>query len=312
MTTKQRISANAIYALKDALTAVFWFKKDLYNYAKAAVGGDQRFLAGIAWTDPDVYKRDSINEFVDRLVEAQGTDQDRLLTLIVDVANMEEFPQLARAEDPASKSEVAKEAVARLKRLVQPYEAMLSEQRANQERIEIDRRLAAQRRATSARLVELKAAFLEMMAEKPQARGYQLERLLRELFDVFDLDPKAAFKIEGEQIDGGFTLNPGTHFLLEAKWESGPATRDALDVFESKVSRKGENSLGLFLAIEGFEPSAIAVHSGRGSRLVLADGGDLLAVLEERIDLRELLERKLRHASMTGEIYLPASKLLAG
>lgn len=51
----QRVSANAVQALKDALTAAFWFKKDLYNYAKAAVGGDPTFLAGIGWTDQDVY-----------------------------------------------------------------------------------------------------------------------------------------------------------------------------------------------------------------------------------------------------------------
>jgi hypothetical protein len=30
MALKQRISANAIGALKDALTAAFWFKSDLY------------------------------------------------------------------------------------------------------------------------------------------------------------------------------------------------------------------------------------------------------------------------------------------
>src|SRR5688572_27086114 len=50
MTAPQRISANAIAALKDALTAAFWFKRDLYNYAKAAVGGEPTFLAGIDWT----------------------------------------------------------------------------------------------------------------------------------------------------------------------------------------------------------------------------------------------------------------------
>jgi hypothetical protein len=43
----QRVSANAIQALKDALTAAFWFKPDLHNYAKAAVGGEPLFLEGI-------------------------------------------------------------------------------------------------------------------------------------------------------------------------------------------------------------------------------------------------------------------------
>ena len=36
---------------------------------------------------------------------------------------------------------------------------------------------------------------------------------------------------------------------------------------------------------------------------------DLMAVLEERVDFISLLIRKKRHASQTGEIYLPAHKL---
>ena len=41
------------------------------------------------------------------------------------------------------------------------------------------------------------------------------------------------------------------------------------------------------------------------------DGGEVLAVLEERIDLVELLSRKHRHASMTGEIYRRADDFLS-
>jgi hypothetical protein len=66
-----------------------------------------------------------------------------------------------------------------------------------------------------------------------------------------------------------------------------------------------ENTLGLFISIEGFDGTALSKHSQRGSPLVLADGGDLLAVVDERIDLRDLLRRKYRHAAMTGEIFLP-------
>ena len=56
MTPSQRVSANAIAALKDALTAAFWFKKDLYNYVSAAVAGEPLLLAGIEWTGAQ-YKR---------------------------------------------------------------------------------------------------------------------------------------------------------------------------------------------------------------------------------------------------------------
>jgi hypothetical protein len=38
--------------------------------------------------------------------------------------------------------------------------------------------------------------------------------------------------------------------------------------------------------------------------MILMDGEDLYAILEARITLPEILHRKRRHASQTGDIYL--------
>jgi hypothetical protein len=306
----QRISANAIAALKDALTAVFWFKRDLYNYAKAAVGGEPTFLSGIDWTSPDQYKRDSVNLFVDRLVRWQDEHQDPLLNLLVDVAAMEDFPYLQRADDPEPKIAAAREAVARLRAVVQPYERALTERQANRERIDAARTVAEERRATSERLVELKARYQESVSMPAQARGFALEKLLHDVFEAFDLDPKASFRLAGEQIDGGLTFG-GEYFLVEAKWQRDPTARDDLDVFSAKVRRRGENTLGLFIAISGFEPTAVEIHSGNRSPIMLMDGGDLYAVLDDRIDLRDLLSRKRRETSMTGRVLLTAAEILS-
>jgi hypothetical protein len=311
MPPRQRVSANAIRGLKDALTDAFWFKRDLYNYAKAAVGGEPMFLAGIDWTDPDVYKRDSVSTFVDRLVREQDHHQDLLLALLVDVASMTDFPQLARVEDHETKIAVAREAVARLKEVVQPYEQALAEQQASREQIAAAQAERADRRATAQRLAELRDRYMEILQMDPHPRGFALEPFLRDLFDAFDLNPKASFRITGEQIDGGFSLDM-EHFLLEAKWENAPADRAALDIFATKVDRKSENTLGLFVAISGFERAAAEIHSGHHSPLILMDGADLYAVLDDRIDLRELLRRKRRHAAMTGNIFLTATEVLSG
>jgi hypothetical protein len=309
MATIQRISANAISALKDALTAAFWFKRDLYNYAKAAVGGEPLFLAGIDWTSPDQYKRDSVSLFVDRLVRAQDEHQELLLALLVDVAAMDEFPQLQRADDPEPKIAAARTAVARLRAVVQPYEQALTEQQAERERFKVARTTAEARRATTQRLAELKGSYLETVELPAQARGFALEKLLHDVFEAFDLDPKASFRVAGEQIDGGLTFG-GEYFLLEAKWQQGPSARDDLDVFSAKVRRRGENTLGLFISINGFEPAAVEIHSGNRSPIMLMDGGDLYAVLDQRIDLNDLLRRKRRETSMTGRVLLTAVEIL--
>jgi hypothetical protein len=308
--TTQRISADAIAALKDALTAVFWFKRDLYNYAKAAVGGEPLFLSGIDWTSPDQYKRDSVNLFVDRLVREQDDHQDLLLALLVDVAAMDDFPYLQRADDPEPKVAAARASVARLRTVVQPYEQALMERQANRQRIDAAKALAVERRATSERLAELKARYQETVTMPAQARGFALENLLHDVFETFDLDPKASFRLAGEQIDGGLTFG-GEYFLLEAKWQQDPTARDDLDVFSAKVRRRGENTLGLFIAISGFEPTAIEIHSGNRSPIMLLDGGDLYAVLDDRIDLRDLLSRKRRETSMTGRVLLTAAEILS-
>jgi hypothetical protein len=305
----QRVSANAIQALKDALTAAFWWRKDLYNYAKAAVRGEPTFLAGIDWLD--AYKRDSVSTFVDRLVREQDQQQELLLDLMFDVASIDDFPQLRRTEDPEAKIAEAREAVARLRALVKPYEEALLARQRESKRIDASKVEAAERRATTQRLAELMARYLELMKMTPQQRGFALERLLRDLFDTFDLDPRASFRVTGEQIDGGFTID-GMHFVLEAKWEKAPADRAALDTFHAKVERRADITQGLFVAIEGFEPTAVELHSRRGSHLILMNGADLYAALESRIDLRELLRRKLRHAAMTGDILYTAGEILAG
>ena len=311
MASRQRVSANAIRALKDALTDVFWFKKDLYNYAKAAVAGEPAFLAGIEWTDKETLKRDSVSAFVDRLVREQDEHQELLLALLVDVASMTEFPQLARAEDADQKIAAAKAAVAHLKSLVKPYEQALADAQSARDKIAAARAEAADQRATKERLGEFKARYLEIVAMAPQPRGFALEPFLRDLFNLFDLDPKASFKISGEQIDGGFTLD-SEHFLLEAKWENHPADRNDLDSFASAVGRRSENTLGLFVAINGFNPAAVELHAKPRSQIILMDGADLFAVLDDRIDLRELLRRKRRHAAMTGAINLTAVEIVSG
>jgi hypothetical protein len=124
--------------------------------------------------------------------------------------------------------------------------------------------------------------------------------------EFINLDPKASFKITGEQIDGAFTFE-GIDYLLEARWQSDQIDPAALDVFDGKIRRKLENTLGLFVAINGFSDTAVGNHSRTRPTMILMDGADLWAVLERRLPRPDLLRRKRRHAAQTGEIVLHVS-----
>ncbi len=130
-----------------------------------------------------------------------------------------------------------------------------------------------------------------------------------DIFELFDLDPKASFRNTGEQIDGAFSLE-GTEYLFEAKWQKGLINAADLDAFAGKVRRKLENTLGAYLSINGYSPDGVQLHSATGSVMLLIDGADLMAVLEERIDFVSLVLRKKRHAAQTGSIYLSVNQIL--
>lgn len=145
--------------------------------------------------------------------------------------------------------------------------------------------------------------------DNPQKRGFRLETVLKELFQLFDLDPKASFRITGEQIDGAFSFE-GTDYLLETKWQQEPVVAKDLDSLVGKLSRKLDNTLGLFLSINGYSEDAVKTHSSGRRLIILMDGSDLMAVLEGRIDLVQLLLRKRRKAAETGNIYLKIHEIL--
>jgi hypothetical protein len=302
----QRISANALGALTDALATIFWFKNDLRTYLVAATG-DTAMVASLDW---DSYKRRVADEFVQRLAADQTRHRELLLRLMVDVAALNEFPKLRTVEDSNVKIAEAESAVATLRGFIKPYEEELLAQERAKAQIEEARTEAQEHRHMAEKLAALKGRYEELVVlEDAQERGRRLEPLLRDLFVLFDLDPKAAFTLRGEQIDGSFSLGE-THFLLEAKWTKDPSERKELDAFKSKIQGKIENTLGLFVSINGFHETAVELHSGHGSQMLLMTGADLYLVLDARVDLVDLLKRKHRHASQTGSVLLEAQALL--
>lgn len=156
-------------------------------------------------------------------------------------------------------------------------------------------------------LSDLHQKFLSMHGSgNPQQRGRELERLLHDLFNLFDMEPRLAYNLEAEQIDGALSFDTDD-YLLEAKWLSAPVSRAEVDAFAAKVGRKGKNALGLFIAIQGFSHPALQTYS-TSTPFIAMDGPDLYLVLEGRVRLDDLLKAKRRYAHETGSCYLRASE----
>ena len=302
----KKIAPAAIQALKEALTHVYWYKKDLRSFLSNCVS-DHKVLSRLNWKE---YKRNIVATLIDHLSMNEATYQNDIIRLMSEVSNITDFTHLRNLEDGDTKAKKANDYVEALRAQLKGHQDIVKEQKIIVERRKQANERLAKVDAVRKELDALKIKFNELVSsDNLQQRGFDLEKLLKQLFDLFDLDPRAAFRISGEQIDGSFSFE-GTDYLLEAKWQNMPIGAKELDSLASKLSRKLDNTLGLFVSINGFSDNAVNTHSSGRRLVVLMDGSDLMAVLEGRIDLVQLLLRKRRNAAETGNIYTKIHEIL--
>jgi hypothetical protein len=296
----KRLTPQAILALQEALAVIYHYRNDLRRFLETC-GVSRGVLGQLNW---DQYKRFIVRDLFEVLLEDPDSSTTVITNLCRDVAAMDNFSHLAKLEDGERKVAIAKAAVEELRRLVSRHDEQEDEERLATIRRKRLEEIDVKQTVFQSKLSQIHIMFKSVAGRDgtPQKRGAELEAVMTEVFELFELDPKASFRITGEQIDGAFSLD-GTDYLFEAKWEKDPIDRATLDVFSGKVGRKLDNTLGLLLSMNGFMQTAIDKYSDRRSTFLLMDGYDLQAVLEQRIDFVEMLRRKRRHAAETGNIF---------
>lgn len=159
-------------------------------------------------------------------------------------------------------------------------------------------------------LSELRRQFENLTNSKgnPQERGLKFERWLKELLELYDLNPQDPYVASSDQIDGAFAFSTDA-YILEAKWLEKPAERKDADIFNAKLQRKNRNTLGLFVSINGFSQGFKNANRER-SLFITMDGMDLMGVLNGYMSLTELLSAKKRHIATTGDCYWPINKCI--
>ena len=304
--TKKVISPVAINALSEALTSIYWYKSELRSFLTHTIS-DTTVLSKLNWED---YKRNIVSTLVNFLAKHQETYKNDLLRLITEACKMEDFSHLEQLEDGKEKVRKAKQVIEALRNQLAGHKDIIEEQKKQEERRQVAYEKTLKIKDVQTKLEEIKKEFYQLVGSvDPHARGFKLEKIIKELFSLFDLDPKASFRIQGEQIDGAFTFE-NNDYLFEGKWQQELCNIQDLDAFSGKLGRRLDNTLGLFCSINGFSEDAVKAHSTGRRLIILMDGSDLMAVLEGRIDLIQLLLRKRRHASQTGNIYLKIHEIL--
>ena len=169
---------------------------------------------------------------------------------------------------------------------------------------------AAPAATTATDLQQLKEAFDELLTMAPHRRGYAFQDFLNKLFHDYHLDPRNAFRLMGEEIDGSFELD-GHVYLMEAKWQEKPTGQADLLVFNGKVEGKSTWARGLFISYNGFSKEGLhAFARGKGTRIIGIDGHDIQYILNGQISLPRAINKKARRAVETNEFFVPISELI--
>ncbi|MFD8087241.1 restriction endonuclease [Kitasatospora sp. NPDC059722] len=301
------INPSAYNALADALWRTFWNKGHFERYVRGMLRDHSELLARL---DFGRTKRETSGELVDLLRANEARYLDVTVALMLDIAGMDRFPNLESQVDGADMVAKAEAAVAELRRWTGKQQEVIKEHEEYAASIAESAKKAQAIRAFTEIHEDLKQRFFVMhsAADKHQ-RGRDFEGFINELFDLYDLEPRASYSLEHEQIDGAFSFDTD-HYVLEAKWWKESIGRPLLDIFKSNIERKGKNTLGLYISMSGFTSDALDVYA-YSTPFITVDGGDFMAVLDQRIRLDDLIRRKKRHASETGHCYLPVSKILS-
>ena len=147
-------------------------------------------------------------------------------------------------------------------------------------------------------------------SEDAQRRGYELQTLLTDLFNLFGITAKGAFRLVGEEIDGSFEFEANT-YLIEAKWRKVPSGFEDLATFKVKAEGKSNWTRGLFISINGFTNEGLEAFEKRGATNILCmNGEDISIILECRCTLKDALKLKLRCAAETGKSFVPLRDLI--
>lgn len=299
----EHIPSHFIDLVHDALLKSFWRKRALLAFLRRHKIS-QGFLA--SWHG-DESKRD----FLARLfpvLESHEKGPQILKQMAVSLTEQTKFPDLEGWEDTEQKVTAAKGAVASLKSYLAEH-AQKAEELREREQI---RKSARQRLDETIRTQNSLAKLedqLKVLSAKlgTQAGGYEFQTWFYDLVDFFEISSRRPYWTAGRQIDGSITVE-GTTYLAELKFTKEQADGPDIDSLLAKVRDKADNTMGIMVSMSGYSSVARAQASGRGSPLLLLDYSHIYLALRGEWKLAEIINRIRRHASQTGEAFLPASE----
>jgi hypothetical protein len=299
----KRLAAIFVTLVYEATLKSFWRRNALSRFLRQA-GVAQSFIS--SWGS-----QESKRQFLDRLfakMPDQPRGQELILAMARDLAQQASFPDLIGWEDSDRKIQDAREAVLALRSALSRIEDQTASERdreASQRRV---REMQEESRRSLATLESLNQR-LTMLAQKlgSQQAGYDFQTWFYDLMDFFEIVSRRPYVSSGRQIDGSITVS-GTTYLVELKFTRDQVGAPDVDSMLKKINDKADNTMGVMISISGYSQIALTEASGRRTPLLLMDHRHVYLALNGGMAFNEMVDRVRRHASQTGEAFLPPER----
>lgn len=210
------------------------------------------------------------------------------------------FYQLRNLPEQVNDKDAGLSALRKLKELIVENQLVIATQKQetlSRHKISQEKeKLVLQR---SKKLEELKKIFFDGFSNtNRQEAGYTLEDIIKELFALSDVEYKKSYKTTTQQIDGHFRFE-GFDYLVEAKWRADLPNENEIGAFQRKVNTKLESTRGLFFSINGFR-NEVVQQFNTNNNIIFFTGEDLTLILEGRVELKDVLIKKIERAAQYG------------
>jgi len=288
-----------IDSLKQCFGRCFYYKDTLVSFL---------VTCGLEHKLASKYKGEYKFVWAEKLLgELNETEEGRLRIkrIITGFNQLRKLPDAQVADKDAGLS-----ALRHLKELITKNESVV----ANQKRETISRYKISQEKE---KLIQQRASKLESVRNafyagfscpNRQEAGFSLEDIIKDLFALSNIEYKKSYKTETQQIDGHFRFE-GFDYLVEAKWRKDLPNESEIGSFQRKVNTKLESTRGLFLSVNDFRDEVVKQFNGK-SNIIFFTGEDLTLILEGRIELTEVLVKKIERAAQYGDSLVKVKDLL--
>jgi len=297
-----KVTPHLVQLVYEAALKSFWRKDSLRKFLRQSHVAEAHLGTWSA--------EESKREFLDRtFASLQRSDKGRAAIgeMAIFLAEQTTFPDLRNWEDSDIKIQNASKAVAELKSLISRQTEEVQSERAREAakiRAREERETVRRERTSLSDLMQRLNELASQMGTAPG--GYAFQDWFYDFLTFAEIEHRRPYNTGGRQIDGSVTID-GTTYLVELKFTAAQASGPDIDIFRGKVESKADNTMGLFLSMAGYSSVAVNEASGKKSTLLLLDASHMYLILTGGMQCVDVVRRVRRHASQTGDSYLPVS-----